>query len=133
MRTGSYKQAAATPGRAAATSKAVRAVRKDVTERGIRTDAVLMCENKDTKVSPESQQLSLFDAMGNAAAATNEMGYFFDAVRPHLEGLKASDRLSVLSCLFWAKAGEDRETLAGLLRKPLRLVFENIAKEVCHE
>lgn len=64
------------------------------------------------------------------AAAREEMAVFFDTIRPHLGGLKASDRLSVLSCLCWAKAGQDRETLSGLLRKPIRAVFDSIAKEV---
>jgi hypothetical protein len=124
------KQRAAAPGWTA-TSKAVR---PKVSENAPGRNAVFMCGNgKVTEFSPTSQ-LSLFDSEGNAAAAAaaaaNEMAFFFDAVREHLEGLKPGDRLSVLSCLYWAKAGQDRETLSGLLRKPLRPIFDTIAKEV---
>ena len=113
-----HKQRAAAPGWTA-TSKAIR-------PNAPGRNAVFMCGNgKVTEFSPTSQ-LSLFDSEGNAAAAENEMAVFFDTIRPHLEGLKASDRLSVLSCLYWRKTGGDRETLVALLRKPLRAVFEAI-------
>lgn len=89
-----------------------------------------MCgTGKDTE-EPSYLQKTLFDEMGNPAADADEMSIFFDAVCEHLEGLKPGDRMSVLSCLYWAKAGQDRETLSGLLRKPLRAVFHSIAKEV---
>lgn len=121
-----YKQTAA-PGRTAV-SKA--AVRPKVSENTPGRNAVFMCSNgKDTE-EPSYLQKTLFDEMGNPAADADEMSIFFDAVREHLEGLKPGDRLSVLSTLYWAKCGEDRETLSGLLRKPLRAVFEEISKEV---
>lgn len=125
MRTGYYIRAAA-PGWTA-TSKAVR---PKVSENAPGQNAVFMCgTGKDTE-EPSYLQKTLFDEMGNPAADADEMSIFFDAVCEHLEGLKPGDRLSVLSCLYWAKAGQDRETLSGLLRKPLRAVFHSITKEV---
>lgn len=122
MRTGYYIQAAA-PGWTA-TSNAVRKACENATRRNAVSRVADAC-HKDTEVSP-----TLFDDMGNPAADTSEMALFFDSVRPHLEGLKASDRLSILSGLYWLKAGEDRETLSALLRKPLRAVFEGIIDKV---
>ena len=121
-----YTQAAA-PGWTAA-SNAVRKACDNATRRNAVSCVADAC-HKDSEVSATSQ-LSLFDDLGNPAADTSEMALFFDSVRPHLEGLKASDRLSVLSSLYWLKAGEDRETLSALLRKPLRAVFEGIIDKV---
>lgn len=92
----------------------------------------LSCVERFGKGKEESanNQLSLFDADGEPTAAQDEMSVFFDTVRPHLQGLAPSDCMSVLSCLYWLKAGEDRETLAGLLRKPQRAVFEGIIDKV---
>lgn len=124
MRTGYYIQAAA-PGWTA-TSKAVR---PKVSENAPGRSAVFSVANKGSE-DYSTNQLSLFDDLGNPSADTNEMALFFDSVRPHLEGLKASDRLSVLSCLYWLKSGESEETLSALLRKPLRAVFEGIIDKV---
>lgn len=115
-----YTQAAA-PGWTA-TSKAVR---PKVSENATGRNAVFSVANKGSE-DFSANQLSLFDDLGNPSADTNEMALFFDSVRPHLEGLKASGRLSIISTLYWAKCGEDRKTLSGLLRQPLRAVFEAI-------
>lgn len=116
---------AAAPGWTA-TSKAVR---PKVSENATGRNAVFSVANKGSE-DFSANQLSLFDDLGNPTTETNELDLFFDSVRPHLEGLKASDRLSVLSCLYWLKAGEDMETLSALLRKPLRPVFESIIYKV---
>lgn len=115
MRTGYYKQAAAPGGTA---SK----YRESKPSAG----AAFVRPCKCTKHSSFRQEPTLFDESGESTAAREEMAVFFDTIRPHLEGLKASDRLSVISCLYWAKTGEDRKTLAALLRKPIRPVFEAI-------
>lgn len=120
MRTANYKQAAATPGWAAAASQTLGNNAKP----SAGTAFVRSC--KCTKDSSFQQEPTLFDEAGEPSAAREEMAVFFDTIRPHLEGLKAADRMSVLSCLYWYKAGEDRETLSALLRKPLRAVFEGI-------
>lgn len=124
MRT-TYQQAAA-PKTRTATSKEVR---PKVSENATGRNAVLRVANKGTE-DYSTKQLSLFGDLENPPSDTNEMELFFDSVRPHLEGLKASDRLSVLSGIYWLKAGEDMETLSALLRKPIRPVFEHITKEV---
>lgn len=124
MRTGYYIQAAA-PGWTA-TSKAVR---PKESENAPGRKAVFSVANKGSE-DYSTNQLSLFDDLGNPSSDTNEMALFFDSVRPHLEGLKASDRISVLSCLYWLKSGESKETLSALLRKPLRAVFEGIIDKV---
>lgn len=120
---GAPKTQAAAPGWTAASD----AVRPNESENAPGRNAVFSVASKDSKPLPISQ-LSLFDDQGNPTADTNEMALFFDSVRPHLEGLKASDRLSVLACIYWRKTGEDRETLAALLRKPLRPVFTSICE-----
>lgn len=119
-----YSQAAA-PGWTAAS----KAVRPKESENAPGRSAVFSVANKVSE-DYSTNQLSLFDDLGNPSADTNEMASFFDAVRPHLEGLKASDRLCVLSCLYWLKSGESEETLSALLRKPLRAVFEGIIDKV---
>lgn len=81
-------------------------------------------------VSPNQQEPTLFDS--SEVIAAREMEFFFTSIHPHLEGLRPSERLSVISCLYWLRAGEDKETITALLHKPLRAVFIEIAKEVCH-
>lgn len=122
MRTGYYKQAAPRTRRQVRTE-----VGMDVPTKRL---SCVECVRKDTEESSITQEPQLFDAAGNPSSDNAEMAAFFDAVRPHLEGLKSSDRLSVLSCLYWARSGEDRETLAALLRKPLRPVFEAISDKM---
>lgn len=123
MSTAIYKAAA--PGHATAR-------KRNRSQRGCPAMQRLSCVERFGKGKEESanNQLSLFDADGEPTAAQDEMSVFFDTVRPHLQGLAPSDRMSVLSCLYWLKAGEDRETLAGLLRKPQRAVFEGIIDKV---
>lgn len=87
-------------------------------------------QDKVTNVSLNLKEPTLFDSPEVNAA--REMEYFFASIHPHLEGLRPGDRLSVISCLYWLRVGEEKETITALLRKPLRAVFDTIAKEVCH-
>ena len=86
---------------------------------------------KDSEDSHRVQQLSLFPVSAPATSTEEprtdgEMARFFDTIRPQVAHLNASDRLSIINAVYWTKAGEDKETIIPLLRKPLRAVFEGI-------
>lgn len=107
---------------------------EDATDRR-RTDSVCgLYGCKDSEDSHRVQQLSLFPVSAPATSTTSteenpdsaEMARFLDTIRPQVAHLNASDRLSIINAVYWTKAGEDKETIIPLLRKPLRAVFEGI-------
>ena len=92
-----------------------------------------MCgTGKDTE-EPSYLQKTLFDEMGNPAADAGEMSIFFDALREHLEVLKPGDRLSVISCLYWAKTGEDRKPFPGFSVSLYGPFLRVLQRRSCHE
>lgn len=80
------------------------------------------------KVNEDSSncQLSLFDDAGEPTAAREEMTAFFDRIRPLVADLNPADKLNIISGAYWVLAGENRETIAATLRKPLRGLFAEI-------
>lgn len=118
-----YKQRAAAPGRATASKRYRNTGGCTATER-------LSCvASKDSKPLPISQ-LSLFDEQGNYNAARDEMTVFFDRLHELLSDQNPADRISLISCAYWVRSGESKETIAGLLKPRLRGVFEGIIDKV---
>lgn len=118
--------------RAAAPGYATAAKRNRCSLRGCPATNRLSCVERFSKDTEDSSngQLSLFDESGEPTSTREEMTDLFDRLRPMVAGLNPADRLSVISGAYWVLAGEDVETITGLLRKPLRGIFSDIIEKL---